>query len=144
MIMEVIMMPVIDSYELQEAMKLQYGDNFFGDNDFIEPILFGEEYQNDITTKANIVSLAEITYKGADGNGGQDQNTYAKKENCHSQGREKGDQHIGHHGFCGGRLSYLRGQTEGTGRIHRSLPPSSKCSRACRTTSSRGMRAGQI
>jgi len=29
-----------------------------------------EEYQNDITTKANIVSLAEITYKGADGNGG--------------------------------------------------------------------------
>ena len=46
--MKIEMMPVIDSYDLEEAMKLQYGPDFFGENEFIEPILFGEEYSNDI------------------------------------------------------------------------------------------------
>ena len=43
--MEVKMMPVIDSYELQEAMKAQYGPDFFGEDGTIEDALF-EDYNN--------------------------------------------------------------------------------------------------
>lgn len=44
--MKIEMMPVIDSYELQEAMKLQYGPDFFGEDGTIEDVLFDVDYSN--------------------------------------------------------------------------------------------------
>ncbi len=41
------MMPVVDAYELQKALELQFGPDIMGNEDVMANVLFGDEYSND-------------------------------------------------------------------------------------------------
>ena len=40
------MMPVVDEYELQQALELQFGPDIMGNEDVMAKVLFGDEYNN--------------------------------------------------------------------------------------------------
>ena len=40
------MMPVVDEYELQQALELQFGPDIMGNEDVMANVLFGDEYNN--------------------------------------------------------------------------------------------------
>ena len=40
------MMPVVDAYELQKALELQFGPDVMGNEDVMAKVLFGDEYSN--------------------------------------------------------------------------------------------------
>lgn len=40
------MMPVVDAYDLQQALELQFGPDVMGNEDVMANVLFGDEYSN--------------------------------------------------------------------------------------------------
>ena len=44
--MQYEMMPVVDAYELQRALELQFGPDIMGNQDHMANVLFGDEYNN--------------------------------------------------------------------------------------------------
>lgn len=44
--MQYEMMPVVDAYELQQALELQFGPDVMGNEDVMANVLFDDEYNN--------------------------------------------------------------------------------------------------
>ena len=44
--MQYEMMPVVDVYELQDALELQFGPEVMGNQDHMSQVLFNDEYSN--------------------------------------------------------------------------------------------------
>ncbi len=44
--MQYEMMPVVDAYELQKALELQFGPDIMGNEDVMANVLFNDDYDN--------------------------------------------------------------------------------------------------
>ena len=51
--MDYEMMPVVEAYELQRALELQFGPDIMGNQDHMAQVLFDDQYTNDSYKRYN-------------------------------------------------------------------------------------------